>query len=290
MTRFAVDTTHVYYAAPDPTITGRLAVRRVPIGGGTPLDLALDQRSPIVEVLVDATHVYWAGGSNTATSHVRRVPKAGGTVQNLITGTAAPQALGASSSTLFFTASDPLQTPGRSLHRVNKDGGSYLNLASAATAQPLAGVAASASFVYYAEAGTTAALRQRATTNLGTPTSLVPGQTGIEEVVFHSNEVFWTAAGFIRKAGADGSNVVDIGTATGDIEGLAIDATDVYWTEAAGGQRNLITALRAGSGQRTLLTGIGGATLGIGRYQVQTDGTYVYYLNAAGDEVLKVAK
>jgi sugar lactone lactonase YvrE len=79
----AVDGSYVYWTERD---SGK--VRRVAKTGGTILDLVPTQVNYLADsIAVDGEHVYWADTTGTpGTARLRRVPKNGGAVENLVLG------------------------------------------------------------------------------------------------------------------------------------------------------------------------------------------------------------
>ena len=94
VTAIANDDTTVYWA--DATRVRSLAKKNV---GGTPTDLATDQRSPSA-IALDRDDVYWA---NAVDGLIGSVPKSGGAITTLSTMEGQPMAIAVDQAGLFWT-------------------------------------------------------------------------------------------------------------------------------------------------------------------------------------------
>ncbi len=95
----AVDRSYVYWTEED---SGK--VRRVSKKGGTILDLVPIQLSyQAYSIAVDDQHVFWIDSTTTpGTGRLRKVPKGGGIVDNLLVGLSAPRAVSVSANYVYW--------------------------------------------------------------------------------------------------------------------------------------------------------------------------------------------
>ena len=94
-----VDDTYVYW-----TERSNSRVARVAKGGGTPSTLVAAQGSYVGgAIAVDDTHVYWTDTTGSSDGRVRRVPKAGGAIDDLALGLLGPGAVNLSASHVYWS-------------------------------------------------------------------------------------------------------------------------------------------------------------------------------------------
>jgi hypothetical protein len=101
----AVDTMSVYWAeylVPGPTSPdGQVAIRKVPLEGGTPVDLASAPGHP-VGIAVDATSVYWLAGDSDDLTEIMQAPLTGGSAATLVSGQQSIRALAADGTRVYW--------------------------------------------------------------------------------------------------------------------------------------------------------------------------------------------
>jgi hypothetical protein len=139
-----VDETHVYWTEFQADI-----VRRVPVGGGDPVDFVVGQPWPR-HLALDATHVYWAATQYDVNMTVLSVslvkaPKDGGTPTIIMPMESGPYAIAVDATHVYWHSYD-------SIMKVPKDGGAVTQLAYAQAEYP-GSIAVDAANVYWAAEG-----------------------------------------------------------------------------------------------------------------------------------------
>lgn len=276
----AVDATSVYWTdnAFDNVSAGQMgSVRRVPLGGGTPVVLAtspypvgiavdamsvywsdysdgtlkkipLTGGDPVTlvatdgfidTILVDATSVYYADGS-----FVNSVPLSGGTPVRLATtsayGSPAVPAFAVDETSIYFTEPGqvgPAFTDGNVM-KVPLDGGTPVMLASITNPS---GVAVDTTNVYVSTLLPSNPGTAIATVGLsgGAPNFMATSRA-VGAIAAKTGDVYWTdrVNGTVQRVSIS-SGPVTLATGVNTFS-IAVDATSVYWGDAVAGTINAV--------------------------------------------------
>jgi hypothetical protein len=203
---------------------GNGTVMKVAVGGGTPVTLASGQGAP-TQIAFDATNVYWLtiGGPNA----VMTVPIAGGT-PSLFAAASSPWALATDGATVYWTDGDTIFSAPR-------DGGTPTTLASG---QPFPfALAVDGTTLYFSTARGDGAILSMPKTG-GTPTTLA-SQTGMARIAIDATTLYFTNQGGAANAGVvstlplsgGGAAATTLVTGQASPEGIAVDASRVYWVD-----------------------------------------------------------
>jgi hypothetical protein len=214
------------------------AVLQVAAAGGDATKVATTEFSPY-GITADATYVYWANNLSIA-SAIRKIPLAGGTPQDVVTGSsvAAPTRV-LVDATYIYWSNAGTGADDASVYRAKLDGSEPTALSSGQPA--IYGLAIDATTVYFSNSDGNAVL---SVPIAGGDT--VPFATGEDVpmyVIVDGTDVLWIDSGngtIRRKAKSGGTaetlaSSADLGTIDQDLgkpQYLAVDGTSVYWTDA----------------------------------------------------------
>lgn len=110
----------------------------------------------------------------------------------------------------------------------------------------------------------------------GTPTTLASGEMEPAFLALDSTSLYWIAGdsngGFVKKVPLAGGTVTTLATTRG-VAGIALDAQNVYWTDAVDG--SVMSVPITGGTPTTLTTGENNPTFSIG--QIAVHGTKLYW-------------
>jgi hypothetical protein len=228
----AVDATYLYYAT-DPTLAGS-QLMRVAKAGGTAEKVA-DVASGARELAIDATHAYLVSSYG-----FNRYPLGGG------------------AGTLLFNQSDlhgvvlgpatayvgyGWASGGGKLHGVPKAGGTVATLMQGLAVPRFVAADASAAYI------STSSGVHKVVLGSGATSDLLPNLPLTERIVSHGGYLYFvneaditfgsqTYGGYIGRVPTGGGPIEHLATITynqnsdGIVDGLAVDATHVYWTQA----------------------------------------------------------
>lgn len=242
----AIDATHVYFT------TALGDVSKVPRCGGSVVNLATKQQTPL-GIAVHGEHVYFAnGGAEFGNGVIARVKKTGGLVEPLATKVLSPWAIALDSTAVYWADSY-----GRLYKRLFDKAGT-IDVSSMGGGY--AGIALDDLYIYWSSSDVGRVPKAGG----GAREVLAAGPVSGWCAAVDATQVFWTEyrGGVFRMPKAGGEKTrIDV---AGDQRCLAVDETHVYWMEDGVGP------LRAPKGGGALqgVSSIGGTAVAIDTYHV----------------------
>jgi hypothetical protein len=213
----AVDATNVYFmSSGDPS-----GVLKVPIGGGTAVDLTPSQVKA-ERLVIDTTTAYYC---SSAEGTVKKVPLAGGQPVTLFaretTNDASPNAL-AVDATGIYVGFDAFLPSKQSISKISLAGDPPATLVAGVSAVDLV---LDATDIYFADGQTL----QKVPLAGGTPTVLA--RESAWRLALDATTIYWTDpfAKTIKKMPKSGGTPVTLAVNQVDPWSIAVDATHVYW-------------------------------------------------------------
>ncbi len=181
-------------------------------------------------IATDSNSVYWAG---VAGDPIRKVPLAGGTSTDVVTGTEA-----------FYIASDgtniywsDFDMQGGAFVMAPVGGGTPTVLATGLS-NP-GDIAIEGSNVYFANSSTLFGTKfWKVPLGGGTPVMLaLTTEFNVGDIAVDATNVYWAAYRTIAKAPVGGGAITTVATAQAGASYIAVDATNIYWvnTDIGGG-------------------------------------------------------
>jgi hypothetical protein len=220
--QFAVDGTNVYSPAVPADIAGGTVIAICPRTGcaGAGSTLATGD---VWGIAVADDFLYFTSGASTSSPGVSRVPVSGGPVTALAPDDSAFSLVVAGGNVIYATSSFAVKS-------VPIDGGAPTNFYSAPDQDGVSSLVADSANVYLAVGDGNIV---RVPLAGGAPTTIATGQ-GAESLAIDAEYLYWGANSIegtiIRKMALGGGPVVDLGTASLPANGVAVDATYVYFT------------------------------------------------------------
>ncbi|MBI5509742.1 MAG: hypothetical protein HY903_13390 [Deltaproteobacteria bacterium] len=242
----AVDAAYAYYTRLGSPANGFAdgSVVRLDKATRVASAVAASQKAP-AWLVVDDTYVYWASigvPPSYRDGGIFRVLKNGDSPTPLAPDQEFPGDLATDGTNLYWV------TPAASgsVAAVATSGGGGWSVAS--TQATPAGVAADGSRVFWTNqlGGTLMA----ADPNGSNPTPLVSALDGPRFLQVDQTQLFWVDwdTSRVRRASKTGAGAVEMSQETGEIGGIAVDATDVYWTVDRGASSSSVMAAPKGGG------------------------------------------
>jgi hypothetical protein len=218
-----IDSTYAYWFGPSDN-----DIEKVPLTGGAVTSILKNLTNSIFEMTIDPTYIYWSN----VLDQVRRVPIGGGTNSLLIDLSAAGYMTAYQTEDLAVSSAGIFVFSDTGIVGAPLAGGSSSTLASDQT--PVSLVADGTS-VYW---GNPAAGIMKVGVGGGTPVMLatlvlpeVPAYMRVD-----NDALYWIEpSGSVKKVPIGGGSSVVLAPAPQAPGGLALDATNVYWSDINGG-------------------------------------------------------
>jgi len=260
----ASDGLHVYWAS---KMTGK--IMKAGVNGGTPIELAGNQKWPSTGLAVDATHVYWNTVSTDGT--LMKVSSSGGQPESLIgSGVNGIRSIAVDANAVYYT-----NNTGGTIGRYDLAANSPSVLVSGLTGPMM--IAIDADNVYWTELQGRVKKVPKAG---GASTQLAEGAAG-GAIAVTTGGVYWLAGEAVMKVALQGGTAVEL--AKGQyVKGVAADEQFVYFTDYLAGTVNKVSV---DGGEVTTL-----AANQQGPEPIAIDGTSVYWANGGDSTVRKAAK
>jgi hypothetical protein len=224
--QLATDATYLYWGT-------NHGVNKVPLGGGA-LTTVVSYDSPY-GIAVDASNVYFTNGGDG----VFAAPLGGGAPTRLASGQALARLLAVNADHVYWTN----DVPGGTIDGVPTTGGATVVLAGSQDYGN--GIAVDADNVYWVtgNGNSPAGTVMKVPLGGGSPVTLASGYPNSQQVAVDANNVYWTvqrynnqAIGAVLKVPINGGTPTTIWSASGaGPQGLALDATSVYWADPVAG-------------------------------------------------------
>ena len=256
--RLAVDATNVYW-------TTTAAVMQAPIAGGSATTLASGQLAQAVAV--DATNVYFT--SSLVGAALLSVPIGGGTARTL-SSTFGGNHIAVRAGYVYGTLGNAGGATGPAVGKLPTSGGTPVSLGSSPEA--LTGLTVDATNVYWA---TESAVMKAPIAGGGTTTTLVSGNGS--PLTVDTNNVYYGFHGLggsntygpVLELSLAGGMPTTLATGMHMIDGIAVDAANVYWADNSGS----VLRVPIGGGAVTTL-----ATKQVFGGDIAVDATHVYWI------------
>jgi hypothetical protein len=281
----ALDTTNVYWTSQP------FAVKKVPLTGGEPIQIARDPNlvngpGLIIPITVDATNVYW--------SDFGSIPSNGLLMTTPLQGAATGQLTVLESQLLNFASLAPSRVAFSQLHVywANSNGvggvlsmsgyvGPYISF-DLASGSPVA-MTVDATNAYWINSGD-GSVMSVSLVNPGAPgVRLAVGPPEPNAIAADTTSVYWTNASEVLSVPLGGGSLAILVSGQANPGPVAVDDVNVYWINLGDG--SLMKMPLVGGFPTVVVPGQFGAT------SIALDSTSIYWsVNAASGSVLKVDK
>jgi hypothetical protein len=226
----AVDDANAYW-------TEETGIMKVALAGGTATHLVTDVNASAL--VVDATNVYWT--KRDVSGAVMKVPIQGGSPTTIASGQGFPWGIAVDATSVYWTTDSTVM-------RASLDGGAVVTLASGQSGPE--GIAVDANNVYW----TTNDSVMMVPRGGGATVRLATGQDSPRVVAVWGANVYWASGNVfghptIMSLPTSGGTPTTLGEGA---EGVAVDATGVYWTDPYNG---MIRRAPLDGGSVTVLAG-----------------------------------
>ena len=196
---------------------------------------------------IDATSVYWTTCGDPTGGNVLKVPKAGGNVVTLAAGDRL-SGIAVDGTSVYWVAGTSDASSG-AIMKVPVGGGTPTTLAS--RPGPPAHLAADASYVYWAEQIPGAIMKVPLTA--GAPTTVTSARLAWQ-IALDEADVFWIGQG-VMKAPKLGGGAIELTSPVPmlPMAGLAVNATNVYFTSGPPGGTSGVSTVPSQGGTATVV-------------------------------------
>jgi hypothetical protein len=198
---------------------------------------------------IDATSVYWTTCGDPTGGYVLKVPKAGGEVVALATGDRL-SGIAVDGTSVYWVAGTSDASSG-AIMKVPVSGGTPTTLASRPGSP--AHLAVDASYVYWGEEPAAGAIMKVSLTG-GAPTTVASASFPPWQIALGEADVYWIGQG-VMKAPKIGGAAVELTSQLPMLPtaGLAVDATNVYFTSGPPGGTSGVSTVPSQGGTATVV-------------------------------------
>jgi hypothetical protein len=272
------DATNVYFMVANLNGGGGSDILYVPIGGGMVMQLTGTSGTRGSGLVAYGNFIYWA---DYAAGRINETPKPGvaGSTRTVVQGLTQPLRVAIDASNVFWTsrvgAGAANKTNGQALWTTNQQGG-----------QPW-GLAIDATHVYYTDPTRGEVVRVAIAS--GTPTVIVPNQTGARGLFGDASNIYWTtSSGNVMMSTKASVNAVPIVQGQTNPQELVVDTTaapaEAYWVDVS--QTGNVAKAPATNGAMATIV----APNQKSGQCVAVDSTSVYWAVYGGTQILKAPK
>jgi sugar lactone lactonase YvrE len=227
---------------PPPTSMGKLTT------------LAEQAQSDPENLATDGTNVYF---TETSLGRVMQISVNGGALVTLASGQKQPSGIAVAGSSVFWT-NQASGTKSGSVVKAPVGGGALVTLASGQGAPDA--IAVGETDVYWTDIGGNNAVMK--VPIAGGKPSVLAKATNPWVIAVYGSEVYWTDGDDILSAASSGGTATTLATGQAFPFDLAVDATDLYWTNASGAGA-VLKMPKAGGTPTTLVANSGMARLAV---------------------------
>ncbi|HEY0706686.1 MAG TPA: DUF5050 domain-containing protein [Polyangia bacterium] len=277
----AVDATHVYWTNLANINTSAGSVMRAPKDGSQGPS-AIGRNQAPATVALDDTHIYWTTRINSDGRVLRRL-KSGTTTETVITDQDDPIGIALDADFVYWTDADR----GGVYKRLKNDNKAPITELATGQMRPWMIVLSNDS-VYWTNRDGRAVMR--VSKGGGTPQMLAASLNDVFGIAIDDTAVFFRDAdqngqGRVMKLTLNGMQLQQLASTTGEgARFLALDETNVYWTNGRNRDGAIMTALKDGTGTMALVTSLPSPR------GIAVDSTDVFWSNYGGATIMKIEK